>query len=114
MVKITATREIQYAGIRVQPGETFDATEKDAKIFVAVKRATLAPATVPQSAPAALTVKAPPAPEPTPEVEAAPEAPPHPQTYHRRDMVAEPPAGPTGPAKSPRSLRRGPARKAKT
>jgi hypothetical protein len=112
MVKIIANQTLPYGKRRYAAGEEIDATEKDAKLLVGIGKARRA--TVPQSAPAALTVKAPPAPEPTPEVEAAPEAPPHPQTYHRRDMVAEPPAGPTGPAKSPRSLRRGPARKAKT
>lgn len=120
MVEIVATREIKYAGKRVLPGETFDATEKDAKIYVAVKRATL-PGSV--ELPDSLkTMAAPepvePAPEPehaepaeTVEEEAAPEAPAHPQTYSRRDMTA---AGPTGPETASPLSRRGHPRRTKT
>jgi hypothetical protein len=118
MVQIIATREIQYAGKRVLAGESFDATEKDAKIYVAVKRATLAGFVEP---PAMLKTMAAPAPaepvapaaepvDPAKE-EAAPDAPAHPQTYSRRDMTA---AGPTGPANPSPSSRRGHPRKAKT
>ena len=110
MVKIIANQKLPYGGKNWTEGETLDVSEKDAKFLVHIKRARLAPADI--GAPAALKTMAAPA-NVAPE-EAAPEAPAHPQTYHRRDLTAETPAGPTGPAKSPQSLRRGPARKAKT
>jgi hypothetical protein len=123
MVEIVATREIQYAGKRVLAGERFDATEKDAKIYIAVKRATPVPDRV--EAPAMLMTMtapefhaapeaaAPPEAPEAPKEEAAPEAPAHPRQYHRRDMVAEPPSGPTGPAKPSPSSRQARPRKAK-
>lgn len=107
MVQITATREIHYAGKARLPGETFDVSEKDAKIYVAIKRAKLARAmaevpvglksmSAPQSVQPDVAVAAIEPAEPL-QGEAAPEAQAHPRTYQRRDMVAE--AGLTGSAK---------------
>lgn len=119
MVQIIATREIRYAGKRVLPGERFDASEKDAKIYVAIKRATLPPPEPTPPPRAIRTMSAPPpkpasaaspeaAPAPEPEAEAAPEATAHPQTYSRRDMAAEPLAGQTGQVRPSPSSRQAP------
>ena len=113
MVKIIANQKLPYGGKNWTEGETLDVSDKDAKLLVGINRARLAPQET--APPAPLKAMTPPAPKPEPEQaqEAAPEAPAHPSTYHRRDLTAEP-AGQTGPAKSPQSLRRGQARKAKT
>jgi hypothetical protein len=109
MVQITATRELRYAGKRVLPGDTFEASDKDAKILVAVKRATHGP-TPAAAAPAhVLATRAAPI-----EREAAPEALPGPQTYSRRDMAAEAQSGPTGAARPSRSSPRARRQEAKS
>jgi len=112
MVKIIANQSLPYGAKRYAEGETLEVSEKDAKLLVGIKRARLAPAET--EAPVSLKSMAAPAAAPEPQEEAAPEAPVRPQTYHRRDLTAEPPAGPTGPAKSPQLSRRGQARKGKT
>lgn len=108
MVQIIATREIQYAGKRVLAGERFEATEKDAKIYVAVKRAALPGPVEPPASIKTMAAPEPVEPAPAPveaaKEEAAPEAPPHPQTYSRRDMQA---VGQTGQADRSPSSRQG-------
>lgn len=55
MVAIIAAREVRYAGKTYRPGETFEATEKDAKLLVAIKKATTgAPGSAVDLPPAAL------------------------------------------------------------
>jgi hypothetical protein len=115
MVKIIATQNLPYGHRRYAAGEEFDASEKDAKLLVKIGRASHVHHTRHLEAPEPQIVEPPPpVAEITPK-EAAPEAQPDPQTYRRRDMVAEAPAkaGPTGQAKPSPSSRRAPARKGK-
>jgi hypothetical protein len=43
MPKLQATRELRYAGKTLQPGDIFDASEKDAKVLKQIKKAADAP-----------------------------------------------------------------------
>lgn len=43
MPKLQATTELRYAGKTVRPGDQFDASEKDAKILKAIRKAIDAP-----------------------------------------------------------------------
>lgn len=72
-MRLTAKKELRYAGRQVLAGKEFEATEKDAKILIAINRACLA---------------VDPMPEPEPEPEQKEEAPKK-RTYKRRDMKAE-------------------------
>lgn len=102
MQKLTAIREVRYAGINYAAGQSFEASEKDAKLLVAVKKAVYggAPANKTDLPKAA-------APEVIEEPAPLPEAP----TYWRRDMTA---GGLTGEEASPPSSRRGRPRKQST
>lgn len=100
MVKVIALQSLPYGKKRYAAGDEVEVSEKDARLLIGIKRARAASAPV-QSPPAPLKMKA-----PTREVEAAPEAPPHPQQYHRRDLTAEP-TGQTGPARASQLSPRG-------
>lgn len=69
-MRLTAKRELRYAGRQVRAGEEFEASEKDAKILMVINRAERA---------------ADPLPEPEPRDEDAPKK----RAYKRRDMTAE-------------------------
>lgn len=102
MPMLKAIREVRYASVTYRPGDTFEASDKDAKILKAVKKAedaNDAPKTVdlPNSVMAAKEVG-----EPAPLS----------QSYLRRDMRAE--GGQTGEAKPSQSSHRGRPRKART
>lgn len=45
---ITAVRELRYAGRTIVPGESFDASEKDAKLLVAIGKARAAAGEAPR------------------------------------------------------------------
>jgi hypothetical protein len=114
MVKIVATQNLPYGKNRIAAGEEFDASEKDARLLIKIGRAAhVRPLHNPAPTLDAMDAPAPAAPAGPQTKEAAQDAPAHPQTYQRRDMVAEPRAGPTGQAKPSPSSRRAPARKAK-
>ncbi|MBK3872143.1 hypothetical protein GFL01_10150 [Pseudomonas stutzeri] len=68
---MTAKKELRYAGRQVLAGKEFEATEKDAKILIAINRASWA---------------VDPVPEPQPEQK---EEAPKKRAYKRRDMTAE-------------------------
>ncbi|MGK8471198.1 hypothetical protein ACRS34_09655 [Stutzerimonas stutzeri] len=70
-MRLTAKKELRYAGRQVLAGKEFEATEKDAKILIAINRASLA---------------VDPMPEPQPEQK---EEAPKKRAYKRRDMTAE-------------------------
>lgn len=115
MVQLFAVTRVRYGRRDVQPGEPFEASDKDAKVLVAVRKATRAPASAPSDLPKAAMVPIEPVtpepePEPTPEPEATDTAPlvepeevREPPTYARRDMQAE--TGQTGADKQSRSSR---------
>lgn len=70
-MRLTAKKELRYAGRQVLAGKEFEATEKDAKILIAINRACLAVDPMPEA-------------EPEQKEEA-----PIKRTYKRRDMTAE-------------------------
>jgi hypothetical protein len=39
-MKLTATREVRYAGVNYYEGDKFEASDKDAKLLIAIKKAT--------------------------------------------------------------------------
>jgi hypothetical protein len=98
MPMLKATRELRYAGVTLMPGDTFDASDKDARVLKAIKKAEDAseakPRTVDLPAKAMKATEAP----------AEPEAPLSGNQYMRRDMQA---VGQTGEAISAPSSRRG-------
>ncbi len=70
-MRLTAKKELRYAGRQVLAGKEFEATEKDAKILIAINRACLAVDQMPEAEPE--------------QKEEAPKK----RTYKRRDMTAE-------------------------
>lgn len=65
MVNVTAAKEVRYAGRTYRPGESFDATARDANLLERVGKVTPAAAAVPSP------VDLPPAPEVNPDAELA-------------------------------------------
>lgn len=113
MIKPIATQRIPYGKRRYEAGEEIDVqSEKDADLLVKIGKAKWPDQPSTTDLPKAAMPKRDPliAPE---HQEAAPEAPAHPQTYNRRDMVAAP-AGRAGTAKPSRSSRPAPRSKGKT
>jgi hypothetical protein len=99
MPKVTATREVRYAGVTYTSGQSFEASEKDAKTLKAIKKvvdatgdAPVSSADLPKAAYQSKTEEA--------EETAAPLS----GSYRRRDMRA---VGQTGEEKLSPSLRRG-------
>jgi hypothetical protein len=99
-MKITATKGFRYAGREICAGEAFDASDRDAKILIATRKARKGedPPQVYQSAafkaPAAAVIEPAPVaeaePQPAPLLEAAPEAPVSPRRrYGTRNLTAE-------------------------
>ena len=86
MPMLKATRTVRYGRIEYKAGETFEASDKDARVLIAIKKAVFGPASMPgpaivdrQPAPAA-----PKAEEPAPVPFERPR-----RQYRRRDMRAE-------------------------
>jgi hypothetical protein len=107
---IIATQRIPYGKKRYEVGEEIPASEKDAKLLVAIGKARRSDAGSPTDLPASVMQageKAPEpvdlAPEPAADGEAAPEAPADPRT-DTRDIAA---AGPTGQVRQSQSSRPG-------
>jgi hypothetical protein len=99
MARIQALKEIRYGGENYQPGDVFDAKDREAKVLVAIGKAKVHQIVIEETY--------------TEPVQEAAEAPvPFCETYHRRDMVAA--TGPTGEAISSPSSRRGRPRKMRT
>lgn len=101
MASLKALREVRYGGATYLPGASFEASDKDAKLLVAIKKA--------EYGGVAKNKTDLPAPK-TEEAPVEPEAPLQP-AYHRRDMQA---AGLTGEEKPSQSSRRGRPRKERT
>ena len=105
-MKLTATREVRYAGVNYFEGDEFEASEKDAKLLIAIKKA--APGNVKKTVDLAPEVMARAAKsEPLAEDEPVNFTS---RQYERRDMTA----GPTGGDKLSPSSRRGRPRKERT
>lgn len=110
MPKLVATKAVRYAGKEMAAGEEFDASDKDAKLLIAVHKAELAPPpkrprhidSQPKVEPKALKPVEEPAADPKPAS----------GLYQRRDMRAE--DGRTGETTSAPSSHRAPRSKAKT
>lgn len=101
MPTITALKEVVYAGRTYYPGDTFDASEKDAKILCLLRKTS-------SGAPARRVVDLPPRVAKAVEPEVAEEPAPLSGSYLRRDMQA---VGQTGEDKPVQSSRRGRPRK---
>jgi len=82
LVKLVATRTVRYGRVDHEAGETFLASERDAKLLLLLKKATLAPQPKrPRHIETQPVVEKKAEPEPRPNVE--------PGHYLRRDMQAE-------------------------
>lgn len=94
MVQIIATKQMRYASRRLEAGESFEASDRDAKVLIAArkasKKAVFNPTNLPVRA-AEPVAEADPSPISEPETEAAQDAPatPRKRTYQRRDLKAE-------------------------
>lgn len=98
-MKLTATREVRYAGINYYEGDEFEASDKDAKLLIAIKKAT--PEPVKRAVDLDPEVMGRGSKEPLPE-ENFPS-----RQYERRDLTA----GPTGGERQSSLPRRGRPRK---
>lgn len=124
MVQLYATTRVHYGNKDVQPGQPFEASEKDAKLLTKIRKASYAPAVsptdlpkaaMPASAPEGETMDVAPEPEDSFVEEAAPEATANPHQADdprtdTRDLVP----GQTGQAKPSRSSRLGRRQKGKS
>lgn len=98
-MKLVALKELRYAGTNYLPGASFEASDRDARLLKAVKKAG-DPPPAPEK-PVHVDMPAPPAKEPNPGPFVA--------SYLRRDMQAE--DGRTGETTSLQFSRRGRPRK---
>lgn len=78
-MKLRATKEFRYAGRLLSPGDEFNATDRDARVLTAVKRAEIASQSTTTRA-----LKAESEPAPKKAAKKAPKS-----TYNRRDMKAK-------------------------
>lgn len=94
---LVATRTVRIGRTEYKPGDSFEASDKDAKTWIAIRKARLSDPSPPKAVnlPKEVMAKA-----PVKEV-VEDEAPKQKRSYHRRDMTAEEPAipkeFPTGP-----------------
>lgn len=81
MPNLIATKEVRYAGKTMLAGESFEASDKDAKVLVAIKKAEYGGAAKNKTD----------LPKKAAKIEEAPVEPEAPlsRTYHRRDMQAQ-------------------------
>lgn len=96
MTPLVAVKELRYAGRPVREGEHFDASEKDAKLLVAIGKATYGEVANNTDLPKRVTSAQPDPQEPSVPLDRS-------QSYQTRHLEA----GPTGEEASPPSSRRG-------
>ncbi len=93
MPTLEATRTVRYAGKDQQPGDQFEASDKDAKILIAIKKAKVpeGPVKTASDLPSEIMSRSS---RREPLTEVVEDEAPKSQAYHRRDMVAKTPKAP--------------------